>query len=67
MRLHEMHGPYGRRYPNVDWRIDLYLTPEWALPHLREEPHGRPVEKCMIHAPLVEEEDKVLVFGSLAK
>ena len=66
MTVHDMHDPYGRRYPIIEWHLNVHQLPEWALPRLKEEPHGRPVERCMIHAPLVEESETVLAFGKAA-
>ena len=52
MSVHEMHDPYGRRYPVIEWHLNVHQLPEWAAPRVREEPHGRPVERMMILAPI---------------
>jgi hypothetical protein len=67
MSVHEMHDPYGRRYPVIEWHLNVRQLPEWAAPRVREEPRGRPVERMMILAPVVEDSDKELAFGSLAR
>jgi hypothetical protein len=60
-----MHDPYTRRHYNPVFQFNLYLIPAWALPRPLEAPQGKVVERCMIHAPLAD--DEPLAFGRAAK